>query len=515
MNNKDFLNIERCGTLIFENEKYELSSEQESRIEKSYEFLKEISHAHVIYGINTGFGPMAQYRISKDDLNQLQYNLIRSHSNGSGVKLSDSNVKALMIARLNTLALGKSGVSPDLIQQLLRYINLDIHPVIFEHGGVGASGDLVQLAHLGLALIGEGDCTYKGEERPTTEVLAELNIAPHKLQLRDGLAIINGTSCMSGIGVINLLNSKKLIDFAVRASVFINELVESFDDSFSVTLNQVKLHPGQNEIARQMRELSDDSKLLRKRDQHEFDDKVQSNGEHFDKKVQEYYSLRCVPQILGPIWESINNASDVVEREINSASDNPIVDGELEEVAHGGNFHGDYISFEMDKLKIGITKLSMLMERQLNYLMNNKLNERFPPFLNGGTLGLNYSIQGMQFTATSTTAENQTLSNPMYVHSIPCNNDNQDVVSMGTNSALLTKRIIQNSWEVMSIHLLALAHAVDLIGAYDNLSSESKKLYDFIRSYAPDMTSDTPQYGNIANLCKALKKSKHTSKPVV
>jgi histidine ammonia-lyase len=170
-----------------------------------------------------------------------------------------------------------------------------------------------------------------------------------------------------------------------------------------------------------------------------------------------------VPQILGPIYETLENAEEVILSEANSSSDNPVVDINSKNIFHGGNFHGDYVSFEMDKIKIATTKLSMLIERHINYLMNNKLNEKFPPFLNLGKLGVNFGMQGVQFTATSTTAENQTLSFPMYIHSIPNNNDNQDIVSMGTNSALLAKRVIENSYQVLSIELLSLIQAVDYL----------------------------------------------------
>jgi histidine ammonia-lyase len=207
-----------------------------------------------------------------------------------------------------------------------------------------------------------------------------------------------------------------------------------------------------------------------------------------------------VPQVLGPVLDAIRNAIETLTNELNSACDNPIVDPETQYVYHGGNFHGDYISFEMDKLKIAVTKLTMLAERQLNYLFHDRINEILPPFVNLGVLGLNYGLQASQFTATSTTAECQTLSNPMCVHSIPNNNDNQDVVSMGTNAALMAKTVIENSFQVMSIHFMALVQAVDCLKIQNELSTKTREIYDEIRTFFPVFVNDTPKYKEIERM---------------
>ena len=416
------LKLEDFYKIIFDNETLELSETLLSKVENGFNFLEEFSKDKVIYGVNTGFGPMAQYRISEENRNQLQYNLIRSHSSGVGNPLSPQSAKAVMLARLNTLSLGKSGIHPSVIFLLKELINKDVTPLIFEHGGVGASGDLVQLAHLALVLIGEGEVFYKNKRRNTKDVFAELNLEPIKVHIREGLGLMNGTSTMTGIGIINAYYSRKLVDISLKLSCAINEIVKAYDDHFSEALNSTKRHEGQQKIASRMRESLSDSKLIRKREDHLYNKK--NKEEIFKDKVQEYYSLRCVPQILGPVLDTLEFTEKILEDEINSANDNPIIIPEDQHVYHGGNFHGDYISLEMDKLKIVITKLTMLAERQLNYLLNAKINEIFPPFVNLGKLGLNFGMQGVQFTATSTTAESQMLSNPMYVHSIPNNNDN-------------------------------------------------------------------------------------------
>jgi histidine ammonia-lyase len=304
---------------------------------------------------------------------------------------------------------------------------------------------------------------------------------------------------MTGIGLVNLVYAKRLLNWSVLASVLMNEIASSYDDFMSETLNEAKRHSGQKEIAQIMRQMAKDSKCFCKREK-----ELYANGhqdkEIFKHKVQPYYSLRCVPQILGPVLGTIKNAIEVLTDELNSASDNPIVDPKTQQIYHGGNFHGDYVSMEMDKLKIAITKLTMLAERQLNYLFQNRINDILPPFVNLGTLGLNFGLQAAQFTATSTTAECQTLSNPMSVHSIPCNNDNQDVVSMGTNSALMAKTVIENSFQVMSIHFMALVQAVDYLKIQDKLSEDTRKIYDEIRSFFPVFTDDTPKYNEIEQM---------------
>lgn len=497
------LKLEDFYKIIFDNETLELSETLLSKVENGFNFLEEFSKDKVIYGVNTGFGPMAQYRISEENRNQLQYNLIRSHSSGVGNPLSPQSAKAVMLAILNTLSLGKSGIHPSVIFLLKELINKDVTPLIFEHGGVGASGDLVQLAHLALVLIGEGEVFYKNKRRNTKDVFAELNLEPIKVHIREGLGLMNGTSTMTGIGIINAYYSRKLVDISLKLSCAINEIVKAYDDHFSEALNSTKRHEGQQKIASRMRESLSDSKLIRKREDHLYNKK--NKEEIFKDKVQEYYSLRCVPQILGPVLDTLEFTEKILEDEINSANDNPIIIPEDQHVYHGGNFHGDYISLEMDKLKIVITKLTMLAERQLNYLLNAKINEIFPPFVNLGKLGLNFGMQGVQFTATSTTAESQMLSNPMYVHSIPNNNDNQDIVSMGTNSAVICSKVIANAFEVLAIELITIIQAIEFLECQNEISSNTKKLYDEVRAIVPAFKEDLVMYPFVEKVKEYLK----------
>ena len=495
------LTLPEMERILYGNETVRVSEKLRSQVVASYDFLKEFSKDKVIYGINTGFGPMAQWRIEDAHLKELQYNIIRSHSTGAGDRIPDICVRAAMLSRLMTFLEGHSGVHVSLIDLLVEFINRGICPVVPRHGSVGASGDLVQLAHIALTQIGEGEVSYGGEIRPAAEVMSECGRKPLEMHIREGLAVTNGTAVMTGIGAVNYMLAKRLLGWETLCSVMINEIVSSYDDFMSEILNGLKHHPGQIRIAELMRSLSEGSEMLRNRKVELFH---KSGEQVFKQKVQPYYSLRCVPQILGPVYDTLMNAGQVLEDEVNSVDDNPIVDIESENVIHGGNFHGDYISFEMDKLKIAVTKMTMLAERQMNYLFHDRINGILPPFVNLGVLGLNYGLQASQFTATSTTAESQTLSNPMYVHSIPNNNDNQDVVSMGTNSALLCRMVIENCSQVMAIHLMALAQAVDCLGIADKLAPATKKLYDEVRALVPVFKDDTPKYNEIKALQKLL-----------
>jgi histidine ammonia-lyase len=493
------ITLEDYQHILFENEKVGIHADADNRIQKSYNFLEQFYKNKIIYGISTGLGPMAQYKIDETDRFKLHYNAIRSHASGCGDPVQPIYVRSAMVTLLSNFSQGFSGLHPEAVELIKNLVNLQIIPVVPEHGGVGASGDLVQLAHIALVLIGEGEVFHKGNIINTTDAFAQHNLKPITVHLREGLSLINGTSFMTGTGMINLIHSKNLLYWAITVAAMINEIVRSFDDYFSAELNRVKQHHGQKRIAELERKILHDSKLIRKREEHFF------NGKHRDEyviadKVQEYYSIRCVPQILGPIMDTLDYAEKVLLNEANSASDNPVVDPERNNIFHGGNFHGDYISFEMDKIKIAITKLSMLLERQINYLMNDRLNNKLPPFVNLGKLGVNFGMQGTQFTATSTVAENQTLSFPNYVHSISNNNDNQDIVSMGTNSAQFARKVIDNTYQVLAIELMAIIQGIDYLNIESRMSSYTREKYQQLRTIVPRFEEDTIKYVEIRKI---------------
>jgi histidine ammonia-lyase len=482
--------------ILFENGKVSIDEDAQKRIADSYKFLEEFYHDKIIYGISTGLGPMAQYRIDETDRVKLHYNAIRSHASGCGEPVNPLYVRSALVTLLSNFSNGYSGLHPEVVDLIKELVNHQIIPYVPEHGGVGASGDLVQLAHVALVLIGEGEVFYNGNIISTTEAFAKHNLKPISVHLREGLSLINGTSFMTGTGIINLLHAKNLVNWGITVAAMINELVRSFDDYFSAELNRVKHHDGQHKIAELERKILKDSKLIRKREEHFF------NGKHRDEyviadKVQEYYSIRCVPQILGPIWDTLDFAERIVLDEANSSNDNPVIDAANRNIFHGGNFHGDYISLEMDKIKIAITKLSMLFERQINYLMNDRLNNKLPPFVNLGKLGVNFGMQGAQFPATSTVAENQTLSFPNYVHSISNNNDNQDIVSMGTNSAQFARKVIDNTYQVLAIELITLIQGIDYLGIESRMASFTRNKYNELRKLVPKFAEDLIMYREI------------------
>ncbi len=494
--NLDIALLKRC---VFNGEDIDVATEVYEKIDACYNFLKAFSKDRVIYGINTGFGPMAQWRVDDKYLKDLQYNIIRSHATGAGQPLEDEYVKAAMLARIGTFLQAKSGIHRELIELLSAFVNKGIYPFIPRHGSVGASGDLVQLAHIALTLIGEGKVHYRGEWLPTAEVLAENGLKPIGIHIREGLSATNGTSVMTGIAAVNQVYAEQLLDWSVLQAVWMNEIAASYDDWMSEPLNACRRHCGQQIMAQRMRDIAQGSRRLVKRE-HVLYDKAKNGDSVFEKKVQAYYSLRCTPQILGPIYDTYQNAHTVIDEELTSACDNPIIDPESNNVLHGGNFHGDYISLEEDKVKIATVRLMMTAERQLNYLFHDRINNILPPFLNLGVLGLNYGMQACQFTATSTTAESQTLAMPNYVHSIPNNNDNQDIVSMGTNSALLCKQVIDNAYQVMAIHTIALAQATDCLNIADELAPATHAIYNKVRKLCPKFIEDTPFYEDIARV---------------
>ncbi|MDR2037583.1 MAG: aromatic amino acid ammonia-lyase [Bacteroidales bacterium] len=500
------ITLSDMNRLLFDGEKVTIDPTSMKNVHDCYSFLKDFARDKVIYGINTGFGPMAQYRVDDQHLHQLQYNLIRSHSSGTGKILPAIDIKAAMLARVASFLRAYSGIHPSVIELLTEMVNRDIYPVIYEHGGVGASGDLVQLAHLALSLIGEGEVLFEGKIMPTGEAFSRQGLEPVKMHIREGLSLINGTSVMTGIGIVNLFNAQKVLDWSLWASSVICEIVGSFDDHFSSELNHAKDHEGQKVVAGKMRQMTQESKRLRKRDEYFYHGKELQDV--FTDKVQEYYSLRCVPQILGPVYDTLQNISAVLVSELNSANDNPVIDVKHQNVYHGGNFHGDYVAFEMDKLKIAITKLTMLAERQLNYLMHDRINNLLPPFLNLGKPGLNYGMQAVQFTATSTTAECQTLSNPMYIHSIPNNNDNQDIVSMGTNAAVMARTVIENAFQVLAIEIMAIIQAVTYLDIESQLSPFSRDIISRLKEVSPAFVEDTPKYPGIKSLTDFLKNTR-------
>lgn len=456
----------------------------------SRDLLLQRATEQPIYGVNTGFGPMVRHIIGAGEIVELQYNLLRGHAVGMGDPVPERFVLAAMLVRLNTLAKGHSGVSAALAEKFVEIINHRIIPVVPEHGAVGTSGDLVQLAHIAITLIGEGEVFYHGVRRPTADVFRECGIKPHVLGPKEGLSLINGTSMMTGIGALLVLDAKRLIGLATRNGALALELVHAFTDILDPALHGARPHSGQQDIARHVRELTADSKLLSEREDTTENIAINDSTYETSTLLQEVYSLRCTPQVLGPILETITRTSEVIRIEMNSVTDNPIIDVETGRFLHGGNFHGDYVATAVDQLKAGLVKLTMLSERRVNFFLNKDTNKTFPPFLNLVQPGLTMGLQGLQFVATSTTAQSQSLGFPHSLHSIPTNGDNQDIVSMGTDAALIAHKVIQNAYIVLGIELVALSQATEATKAEDGLSTASWELVSKTRSIIPTIHED-------------------------
>jgi histidine ammonia-lyase len=499
------LGIDQLATFVAGCERRVLISEQSSGlIERGHEFLLSSLTDQVIYGVNTGFGPMASCILGRDQLVQLQYNLIRSHATGAGDPIEPRFVLAAMVVRLNTLVRGYSGVSGDLVRTLAAFINHRIVPIVPEHGAVGASGDLVQLAHIALALIGEGEVLHDGVRAPTADVLRNLRVRPHALQPKEGLALINGTAMMTGIAALLCHDAEHLLDLATRASALCLEIVGAFDDSICDELHALRSHPGQRLVAARLREHLASSRRLRNRSSALADYAIEATGRRIDETVQEVYSLRCVPQILGPVHDALASVRARIETELNAVTDNPVVLWERKRFLHGGNFHGDYVAASMDQLKVAMVKLTLLSERRINFCLNAKVNKLLPPFLNLRTLGFNLALQGLQFVATSTAAHSQTLAYPQHLHSIPTNGDNQDVVSLGTDAGLIASKVIENACIVLAVELVTLAQAVDCLHLEAELSPNCRELYEIVRAEVAPVTDDRAMYGELATLRRRL-----------
>lgn len=478
------------------------------QVAHSESMIRVAADKNVIYGVNTGFGPMANRILAKDQLAQLQLNLIRSHAVGIGDPVPTDFVLAAMVVRLNTLLKGGSGVSVDLVNRYAEFINHRIIPVVPEHGSVGASGDLVQLAHIALGLIGEGEVYFEGQQIPAKQACKISGISDYVLKPKEGLALINGTSFMTGVGAIVVYETEQLLKYAIQTAATSLEVINGFDDAISEKLQSVRPHPGQIHVGLWMRRLLADSSRLRKRENLGDSVIVTNELQQLPEAIQEIYSLRCVPQILGPVYEALCSATRTIIIELNSTTDNPITVPETGHFLHGGNFHGDYVSYTMDTLKIALVRLSQLSERRINFFLNERVNKRFPPFLNMDTPGLTLGLQALQFVATSTVADNQSLAFPHYIHTVPTNGDNQDIVSMGSDSAFLAYKVVENTRVILAVEFVTIAQAIDLVGDRQTFSSASQDWHTRIRQIIDIIKEDRFISNELNDLVLALKTNK-------
>ncbi|MEF8874485.1 MAG: histidine ammonia-lyase [Candidatus Thermoplasmatota archaeon] len=460
-------------------EEVKLAQESRKKVKSSREIVeRKLDSEEDIYGINTGFGDLASVKIDKEETKALQENLIRSHASGVGEPLGEEVVRATMLLRANTLAKGYSGVRLVLIERLLQMLNEGVHPVIPSKGSVGASGDLAPLAHMSLVLIGDGEAIYQGKRLPGEEALKRADIEPITLKAKEGLALLNGTQVMTAFGALAIQDGKRLLKAAQIASAMSLEVLMGTDAVFDERLHKIRPHQGQISCATNLRKLTEDSEI------------IESHREC--DRVQDPYTLRCMPQVYGAAKDALGYVEKVLNIEMNSATDNPLVFPEGD-VISGGNFHGQPVALALDFLSMAISEIGNISERTTDKLMYEE-ESGLPRFLTEES-GLNSGFMIAQYTAASLVSENKVLSHPASVDSIPTSAGQEDHVSMGTISARHARDIVENVQYTVAIEMLSAAQALE----YHDLSPGRgvKAAYDLVREHVDALGRDRPLHSDI------------------
>jgi histidine ammonia-lyase len=467
--------------------KVKLSRPAAQRIEKSHRYLlAKARSGQTFYGINTGFGLLSNVRVDDADLAKLQLNLLRSHAVGTGEPLSREQVRAMILLRAATLTQGNSGVSLRVVEALIDLLNHDVTPWIPEQGSVGASGDLSPLAHLALVLIGEGRAYVSGVLMGGSEALKKKKLKPVTLGPKEGLALINGTQFMAALAVFAVLEAEQLYRVAALSGAMTLEALRGTTTAFDPKIHAVRPHPGQIDTAKLMRDILDHPRKSEIARSH------QGCG-----KVQDPYSLRCIPQVHGATLDTIRFVRSVVEREINSVTDNPLIFVDEDQILSGGNFHGQYLALAMDYLAIAVAELGSISEQRIEKLINPAISD-LPAFLMKKS-GINSGFMIVQVAAASIVSENKTLCHPASVDTIPTSADKEDHVSMGAWAARKCLKVIQNVRRVLSMELLSAAQGVDLLAPL-RTSPRLEKVKREMRARVPYYDEDAPFYEAIAEV---------------
>lgn len=484
------LTLEQVKQVCYEDEPVTISPKCMKRVEKSRKAVERIvADKKTVYGINTGFGKFSDVVIAEDDVNDLQLNLIRSHACGVGDPFPEVVSRAMVLLRLNALLKGFSGIRPIIVERLLELVNLHIHPVIPQQGSLGASGDLAPLSHLALVLMGEGKVYYSGGIYRTAEVYQLEKLKPVELQAKEGLALINGTQAMTAMGVINWLEAVDLAYQSEWIAAMTIEGLEAIIDAFHPAIHEARGYPQQMAVAERFRKLLSGSNL------------ITGQGE---KRVQDAYSLRCIPQVHGASWQALDYVKEKLEIEINAATDNPLIFDDGATVISGGNFHGQPIAIAMDFMKIAVAEFASISERRIERLVNPQLND-LPPFLSAQP-GLQSGAMIMQYVAASLVSENKTLAHPGSVDSIPSSANQEDHVSMGTIAARHAYSIIQNVRRVLAIECICALQAVEYRGI-SKMAPQTKAFYKEARKIVPSIIEDRVFSEDIENMTEWLKKN--------
>ncbi|HTZ88935.1 MAG TPA: histidine ammonia-lyase [Alloacidobacterium sp.] len=442
------LTIEEIAAVACDSREVTVAAEAWPKIRASRSVVESvIASGETAYGINTGFGKLADVRISNGDLKALQRNLVLSHASGLGEPLPEPETRAMLLLRANVLAKGHSGVRPIVLETLVALLNHRIHPIIPSRGSVGASGDLAPLAHLAVALIGEGEVLYNGKRTGACCALREAGIAPLTLEAKEGLALLNGTQAMAATGALALdraLRVTQLFDLAGAMSL---EALRGTPTAFDERIHAARPHRGQIAAAAHLRQLLADSE-------------IRESHRHNDPRVQDAYCLRCIPQVHGAARGALAHVREVIEIEAGSATDNPLIFADEEDILSGGNFHGAPLALALDYAAIALTDLMSISERRIDRLINPDINEGLPPFLSD-TPGISSGLMIAHVAAAALLNEAKVLSHPASVDSVPTSGGKEDHVSMGMTSALKLRQVVENAEHVLAIEMMSAAQGLD------------------------------------------------------
>jgi len=483
------LTIEDVVAVARHDAKVEVPKKVREKVKRCRRFLERLGKENrVIYGITTGFGALGNITVPPEDMRELQSNLIMSHSTGVGKPSEKDVVRAMMLLRVNTLAKGYSGIRLETLETLVRMLNEGVHPIVPEKGSVGASGDLAPLSHMTLVLMGEGQAEYKGKLMSGREAMRKAGIQPVILDVKEGLALSNGTQFMTAIAALAVYGAERLVQAAEVATALSLEALKGIADAFDERIHKVRPHQGQITSAHNIRLLIAGSKLI-------------TSGEEATKRrmhPQDPYSLRCAPQVLGAVRDAISYVGKVVETEVNSATDNPLVFAGDELCLSGGNFHGQPVALAMDILGAALTTVGNIAERRIARLIDENLSQGLPAFLipEKTKKGLQSGFMAVQYTAAALASENKVLAHPASVDSIPTSANFEDFVSMGPIAARKALEILHNVEYIVAIELLCAAQGVDFRGP-EKLGKGAKEAYLVIRKRVPQLKKDRPMYKDI------------------
>lgn len=483
----EHLSIEQIGEIVYGGYKIELSDDTQRRILECREYLdKKIKESTVpIYGVTTGFGSLCNVSIGSDYLAQLQINLMMSHACGTGDRVPNDIVKIMLLLKIQSLSYGFSGCQLATVNRLIDFFNNDVYPIVYMQGSLGASGDLVPLAHLSLPLVGLGEVEYKGKVLTSVEVLKKFKWQPIQLASKEGLALLNGTQNMGAFAVWSLLQSQRLSKWADKIAAMSLDAYYGLTAPFTDAVHQVRPHKGQIVTAARMRELLEGSEIMEKPKSY----------------VQDPYSFRCIPQVHGTVKDTIEYVRSVVDVEVNSATDNPTVCPDEDLIISAGNFHGEPIAMPMDFLAIALCELANISERRIYKLVSG--TRGLPSFLVANP-GVNSGFMIPQYTAASIVSLNKTLSTPSSVDSIPSSQGQEDHVSMGANAAIKLYKVVLNTERVLAIELFNAAQALDFRRPLKS-SPAVEAIHAAYRKVVPFIVDDEVMYPHIAHSIEFLK----------